>query len=217
MNSEEAHEKGRRASMFANLQTAEDIRRRFQIPTDLSELSRNQLSQVQDRLRNLMSDYHDGVMPAPIYRFLESEEHRIIQQIGARDAQHMFQELKGKLALKIEDLGLRESLSSEIDEVAAPTLNALTNQAQDLSADDRLKRELEARDANWRRRKEMLQLDFVAVIVGAFLLIGLATVLSFAMFSHTEIPEILSSAFLLILGFFFGQNTSRGGSSGDAN
>ena len=45
----------------------------------------------------------------------------------------------------------------------------------------------------------------------------MAASLIIAMFSHTDVPEIVASGFLLILGFFFGQNSSRGGSSGDSN
>lgn len=46
---------------------------------------------------------------------------------------------------------------------------------------------------------------------------GLAAVLVVAMFVHTPVPEILASGFLLILGFFFGQNSTRGNSSAGPN
>jgi hypothetical protein len=52
--------------------------------------------------------------------------------------------------------------------------------------------------------------ESMATYVGAFLLIVLAAVQVVAMFSATEHKsEIISNAFLLLLGYFFGQNTSR--------
>ncbi len=59
----------------------------------------------------------------------------------------------------------------------------------------------------------MLEREPAAVLVGGVLLVVISIALIVAMFAHTPVPEIVSSGFLLILGFFFGQNSSRGGGS----
>lgn len=217
LSSEEMNERWR-SNRFAGLSTVEDVRKRFRLPNNLTGLTLDELFKVRDNLRMLMSEYTYGdTMPAPIYRFLESEEYRVTKQIGILEQQDRIQELKGEVGSHVEDPEVREELSEKIDALAA-ALQVLAAQAQDRTAEDaRLTRDLKTAEAKWQRTKELIQIDRVAVIVGAALLLGFATVLVVAMFKHVEVPEILSSAFLLILGFFFGQNTARGGSSGDAN
>ncbi len=62
-------------------------------------------------------------------------------------------------------------------------------------------------------RKSMLEREPAAVLIGGLLLLILTGTLIVGMFTSTEIPEILGNSFLLILGFFFGQTTHRGGRS----
>lgn len=70
---------------------------------------------------------------------------------------------------------------------------------------ERLKLELlERRSAVWR---SFLERESAATIIGAVLLVILAISLIAAMFVGTPVPEIVSSAFLLVLGYFFGQTT----------
>ncbi|MFE0461098.1 hypothetical protein ACFW1A_17805 [Kitasatospora sp. NPDC058965] len=65
-----------------------------------------------------------------------------------------------------------------------------------------------------RRRDRWFTRETVAALVGAVLLLGFGTALTVLMFQKTQPSEIVSSAFLMILGFFFGQG-SRGGSRKD--
>lgn len=206
---------------WGSLHTAEDVRQRYALPTDLSHLSLADLANIRQHLTNLLYEYSQlGTMPAPIARFLESEEYRVNKQMRVLEQQDKIRKLKGEVVTQVEDPDLRDDLSKRIDELAQ-VVSALPAQLQDRSADDRVRAELQARAeaeaAKWDRRKEMMQLDRVAVLVGALLLGMLALALISAMIWKMQIPEILSSAFLLILGFFFGQNSSRGGSSTDSN
>jgi hypothetical protein len=56
---------------------------------------------------------------------------------------------------------------------------------------------------------QYLQKDLVATTVGAILLIILVMAYAMAMFLDVESPDILNNAFLLILGYFFGQAASK--------
>ncbi|MFI7527495.1 hypothetical protein [Nocardia salmonicida] len=198
------------------LHTPESIRAEFGLPTDLSGLSLPELERSHAIIDNVLTD---PVMRIPdgVYRFLESEKFRVLKQISVFNQQRLIQDLRGEVESQVKDPEVLAEFDSKFEDLAR-TAAELGKEIQDIRATDaRASNELRKADAKWQRRKELMQLDRMAVIVGAFLLVGLATVLTIATFSHTAIPEILSSAFLLILGFFFGQNSSRGGSSGDSN
>jgi hypothetical protein len=76
-------------------------------------------------------------------------------------------------------------------------------------------REQEARlELNRRESKAAIVLAFleresVASVVGAILLLGLGITLIVGMFTHVAAPDVITNAFLLILGYFFGQSTTR--------
>jgi uncharacterized membrane protein len=57
--------------------------------------------------------------------------------------------------------------------------------------------------------RSWLERESVASIVGAFLLLMLGISLVVAMFVGTAATEIVTSSFLLVLGYFFGQATDR--------
>jgi len=65
---------------------------------------------------------------------------------------------------------------------------------------------LERRSAVWQ---SFLERESVATIIGAVLLLALVTALVVAMFTKTVVPDLLSNAFLIILGYFFGQASTR--------
>jgi ABC-type transport system involved in cytochrome c biogenesis permease subunit len=58
--------------------------------------------------------------------------------------------------------------------------------------------------------RSFLERESIAAIVGAFLLIVFAVSIVAAMFANVAVGEIVSSAFLLILGYFFGQSVGQG-------
>ncbi len=71
----------------------------------------------------------------------------------------------------------------------------------------RLRVELQERRSEIYRR--FLQRESVASIIGAFLLLALGVALIIGMFTETAPTEVVTNAFLLILGYFFGQATGR--------
>jgi hypothetical protein len=56
----------------------------------------------------------------------------------------------------------------------------------------------------------LLTKEWVATIVGSLILVLFAGSVVWAMFSHTQVTEIVSNAFLVLLGYFFGQTVARG-------
>ncbi|MCH7583392.1 MAG: hypothetical protein IIC72_12270 [Acidobacteria bacterium] len=66
-----------------------------------------------------------------------------------------------------------------------------------------------------RRWQTLLGRDSIAAIVGGLILIGFATAAIVAMFTDTEMTDVVQNSFLLILGYFFGAAVARrpGGAS----
>jgi len=57
--------------------------------------------------------------------------------------------------------------------------------------------------------------ELMATIVGSLLLLILAIAQLIAMFKNIQTTEIINNAFLIILGYFFGQTVSRASKDDD--
>ncbi len=126
-------------------------------------------------------------------------------------------EIKDAVEEKVADPDVRRELSDLVAQIGRQQqVLADRIQAQASADADDLKR-INFMKQRWEARKAMLEREPAAVLVGAILLLGIAVALIVAMFTNTTVPDIIASGFLLILGFFFGQNSTRGGSSGDSN
>lgn len=112
-------------------------------------------------------------------------------------------------AEKVEDPDVRSELSALIRKIEEQQqqIERLIQENGDAQKADMGR--LKYRQELWRMRKSLLEREPAAVLLGGVLLLAFATTLVIATFTHTETPEIVASAFLLILGFFFGQTTSR--------
>lgn len=112
---------------------------------------------------------------------------------------------------KVDDPAVKEQLISMLSSYAAEQ-TALAEEAQrsGRSALDSAMLEIELKERKWRMRRSMVEREPVAILIGAVILVALAIALITAMFTKTTAPEILANAFLLILGYFFGQSTSSG-------
>ncbi|MFG1794528.1 hypothetical protein [Nocardia sp. NPDC049149] len=147
---------------------------------------------IRPRLRNLKSFIRDLVSR------LEAKE-----QVVA---------LQGAVKAKVQDPELRADLTSLIADFAREQQRTAL-EAKSTEAAEKMRQavhEAEIKERNWQRWKLMLEREPVAVLVGAVLLGVLTLALVVAMFIHTDVPEILASGFLLILGFFFGQAAGSG-------
>lgn len=126
-------------------------------------------------------------------------------------------EIKEAVEEKVADPDVRRELSDLVAQIGQQQqVLADRIQAQESADADDLRR-INFMKQRWEARKAMLEREPAAVLVGGILLLGIAVALIIAMFTKTTVPDIIASGFLLILGFFFGQNSSRGGSSGGTN
>lgn len=118
----------------------------------------------------------------------------------------------------VEDVGepaVRERIERALNDLQQQT-NGLAEQIREteLSRQRATTDELEAiKLERFERRARVwqafLERESVATIVGAVILVVLTGTLVVAMFLGTAPADVLSNAFLLILGYFFGQSTRR--------
>ncbi|NKY32258.1 hypothetical protein HGA13_04110 [Nocardia speluncae] len=78
-----------------------------------------------------------------------------------------------------------------------------SEQARDAAFDMEMRKGIkDLKERRWKMWWSLLQREPIAVLVGAFLLVGFSVMLVVAMFTHTDIPEVMLNMVLLILGFF---------------
>lgn len=120
---------------------------------------------------------------------------------------------------QLEDNDLKEKLSEQIEKLELAKVASETIQAEQaqvskelLKEDEKIKYELSK--INLFRERSKIWLSFieresVATVIGAFLLIVITATQIIAIFTKVTTSEILNNSFLVILGYFFGQATSR--------
>ncbi|MGW5229647.1 hypothetical protein ACWEP5_32545 [Nocardia niigatensis] len=150
-----------------------------------------------------------------IHRRLRDRRARLLERIAYLTQQNQMAEIKGVVEAKVEDPQVRQELSDRLSELTRQQQELADRlQAQD-DEDAREERRQALQERKWRMRKSLLDREPAAVLIGGLLLIVVTVALLIAMFSHTPTPEIVANSFLLILGFFFGQTSSRGKSSAE--
>lgn len=114
-------------------------------------------------------------------------------------------EVRTKIELRINELKTQsEALVRQAQEVDQARL-----QEEKLSQEQIARLEMEMKERKARIWKTYLERESVATIVGSFLLIIITVCLLIAMFTKVQSTDILNNAFLLILGYFFGQTVSK--------
>lgn len=114
-------------------------------------------------------------------------------------------EVRVKLEKGIEELkNQSETLMRQTQEVEQARL-----QEERISHEKIARLEMEMKERRARIWQAFLEKESVATIIGSFLLIVLTICMIIAMFTSVQSTEILNNAFLLILGYFFGQTVGR--------
>ena len=127
------------------------------------------------------------------------------------------------LVAKVEDPELREKIHAELSQTADETRRVVE---QESAVAEAQARQIEQRDkALAQLRTELLERrlrawrgffakESMATYIGAILLIVLTSIEAWVLMSGTSNKsETINNAYLLLLGFFFGQNSSRSSSS----
>jgi len=119
---------------------------------------------------------------------------------------------KTKLIEKIETVEREASewreKAREIDDAQKKEKMKIDAELLRMDAEGKL---FERRAAVWQT---LLGRESVASVVGSILLVVIATALLVAMFIGTQTTEIVGNAFLVLLGYFFGQTSGRKSSEG---
>lgn len=112
----------------------------------------------------------------------------------------------------IHDPVARQMVATQIQRAQdVVATSSVTEDARDAALETELQNVV--RDLNERRarmRWSLFQREPIAVLIGAVLLVGFSLVMVVAMFTDTQVPEIVMNMILLILGFFFGQSAANG-------
>lgn len=174
------------------------------------------LDAVLERLRAMNSNAVSPrkgmafVLREDVIAYLTSVRNRYADRSALLAQREQLAVIESAVEQKVADPAARQELTDLVAEFRRRQETAATAHARE-GADELARLDIVAK--RWEVRKAMLEREPAAVLVGGVLLVGIAIALIVAMFAHTPIPEILASGFLLILGFFFGQNSTRGGGS----
>jgi hypothetical protein len=164
---------------------------------------------------NSATDYHFEVGILPL---LLERKGQILDRIRALRPEQQLSELREDVVASVDDPGARDRLIKTIDQRSEEQrearlnldreqahLDAARSEAQE--REQRLKIEIrERRSAIYR---SFLERESVASVVGAMLLLAFGATLIIAMFTHAATSVVITNAFLLILGYFFGQATTH--------
>lgn len=142
----------------------------------------------------------------------------ILDRIRDLESNDKFDSLHDLINKKVSDPEVQEKLSEELNRYVVDShnlkeqyqqvVNAQSDQLEQSEA-DKLKLSMEL----WERRSKMLlpflERESAATIIGAILLLIIALAHLIALGFNLVVSQTLDSAFLLILGYFFGQSTSQ--------
>lgn len=139
-----------------------------------------------------------------------------LRDLSSSERVSNLQELVGS----IPDISLRSNLETQLASLEAESQRLRAEKAEVQAAQEEASlttvslieqkrfelERLERRSAVWRA---FLERESVATVLGAILLLALVITLIVAMFTKTTVPDLVSNAFLIILGYFFGQASAR--------
>jgi hypothetical protein len=147
----------------------------------------------------------------------------ILRRIAIVDSQDQVEKIKDAAAANIQDSADRMSMIKSIDTITKESMTRIKTleQQADTIAEKReawildydiMEKKVRLKERRSRLYRSWVERESVASIVGGILLLGLGIALVVAMFIGTTASEVVTSSFLLILGYFFGQSTARSNS-----
>lgn len=150
--------------------------------------------------------------------FLLQRKKLILERIRILAPEEQLSDVSEVLEEKVEDPAVREQLKSMLAEYAAEQ-RTLAEEAQESGKEafNAALVDIEIRERKWRMRRSFIEREPIAILVGAVILLVVTIALVTAMFTGVESPEILVNAFLIILGYFFGQSAAAGRQEGQAH
>ncbi|MFI5778121.1 hypothetical protein [Nocardia sp. NPDC051570] len=187
---------------------------------DIETQSLPELKRSLRKLEDFLVGYPDGLRFPSEYaddpynsltllRLLLHRESYITARIAELSQREQMDEFKDAIEQKVEDPSLRQELSGLLSEIEGrqEEVSREARSRAEVEINTEMRR-VELQERKWNMRKSLLDREPAAVLIGAVLLGLITLTLIFATFTHTQMPDIFANAFLLILGYFFGQTTS---------
>ncbi|MDX3377783.1 hypothetical protein PV390_25615 [Streptomyces sp. ME02-6991-2A] len=202
----------------------------------MDELRRNvpmqKISQSEDirELQHYLSivnselDFARSDMSREVYKWVRPQIHRRKELISSRlwelTNRRQINSLRETIEI-IPDSVSREKVRAELDALEQSS-NTFASESRD-SISEQYEWERKAlllrqdiSERKWNVRAQLLARESVATLVGSLLLVGLAAVITVAMFTNVQVSEILTNSFLIVLGYFFGQNSDKRNAGADS-
>jgi hypothetical protein len=151
-----------------------------------------------------LAHFEVGILPILLERRM-----LVLGRIKALEVEQDVTNLEDELARSTDDTERSRVIEEELAEkrrqevVLQKRLTDENKPIKDGQRDLLFQVELQARKT--AIRQSWFARESIASLVGGFLLIALAATMIVAMFAGTAVSEIVSNAFLVILGYFFGQ------------
>jgi hypothetical protein len=165
--------------------------------------------QAKQGISPFLTTNSEGQMSVGILPVLLERKCLILRRISVLRPEEQLSDLKTAVVDSVIDPKARESLLESIEKSKREAVAHV--QSLQLQAEQTFQQReyamllgLEMTERKSAIYRSWFERESVASIMGALLLsLGIALVI--AMFTHTIVPQIITSSFLLILGYFFGQ------------
>jgi hypothetical protein len=154
----------------------------------------------------------DNLVREALLDALLALRNQILERMAHLQQESLMSDVKGSVANVIQDATERDKVLDSLDTVReelAKGLKSYTVQSERGHLErEQVALEIQRKEALAALRRAWLERESVASIVGALLLLSFGVTVIVSMFTHTRASQIVTSAFLLILGYFFGQGTA---------
>ncbi|MEU4217179.1 hypothetical protein [Actinoplanes sp. NPDC026623] len=145
-----------------------------------------------------------GILPILLERRMQ-----VLGRIKALEVEQDVTNLEDELARSTDDTERSRVIEEELAEKRREEVilqQRLTDEAKPIKeGQEDLLFQVELQARKTAIRQSWFARESIASLVGGFLLLALAATMIVAMFAGTAVSEIVSNAFLVILGYFFGQ------------
>jgi hypothetical protein len=164
----------------------------------------------------LTSSKSDAHFERGILQLLLSRKKLILERVRTLSTNEKIESIKD-LINQVGDENLKVKLNQEVTDLRseAQRLREQSKKVDQEQSQEAIKTqvELERLKIEWFERRSkvwfsLLERESAATIIGGILLLIIIVAHITAIFSKFSIPEILNNAFLIILGYFFGQSTN---------
>jgi len=183
-------------------------------PASFGSLSFNVQADGKLYITRSKSDAHFEIGILPL---LLDKKKLILERIRVLSANEKIETIQD-LVNNVEDEEVKKKIGREIEGLRyeSQRLREQSKEVEEGQSEERIKIQIDLARLNaeiFERRSKvwfsLLERESAATILGGVLLLIILVAHVTAIFSKFSIPEILNNAFLIILGYFFGQSTNK--------